>query len=215
MLANVNMALMLRRKRSYHHGDLRRALMDAAIALVAETGSTAAATLREVARRAGVSHNAPSRHFEDKGALLAAIAEEGFVALIAELQAARGASDAAERFAGTGVAYLTFARRCPAHLVVMFGPELAKARTTDLQRLANDAFQIIKAMAGDAGILDAEKARQHGVVIWSYVHGLASLVGRHQVPPSVHATPDELGRLGLQHLFRSFEALARDHAAQR
>jgi AcrR family transcriptional regulator len=64
----------------YHHGDLRRALLDASLALVAE-GGIGALSLREVARKAGVSHNAPYHHFKDRGSLLAALAEEGFAEL--------------------------------------------------------------------------------------------------------------------------------------
>src|SRR3982074_1431728 len=74
-------------ERRYHHGDLRRALVDAALALIAE-GELGTFSLREVARRAGVTPAAPYHHFKDKTALLAAVAEEGFVALRARLEAA-------------------------------------------------------------------------------------------------------------------------------
>jgi len=71
----------------YHHGDLRRALLDAALELVNELGPSGI-TLREAARRAGVTHAAPYRHFADKGALLAAVAEQGFVQLLAAIDGA-------------------------------------------------------------------------------------------------------------------------------
>ena len=72
--------------RAYHHGDLRKALLDAASALLAEVG-VAAISLREVARRAGVSHNAPYRHFADRDALLAALALQGFEVLVRRIEA--------------------------------------------------------------------------------------------------------------------------------
>src|SRR5262247_3375139 len=117
----------------YHHGNLREALLKAAIRLIAEVGPTAF-TLREVARRAGVSHNAPYRHFEDKEALLAAVATEGFLLLSAALRDARANVEVAEeRFVRTGVAYLRFAQEHRGYLAVMHGPAVAKRRTAALQ----------------------------------------------------------------------------------
>lgn len=198
-----------RKRRAYHHGDLRRALIVATLECVVETGSTFAVSLRAAARRVGVSHNAPSRHFEDKGALLAAIAEEGFVLLARALQSAReGTADTESRFLSTGHAYLRFATEFPGYMLVMHSPELEKARTPALQRAANDAFQFLKAQANDAGIDDLAEARRVGTVIWSFLYGLATLTTRNQVARSVASTPEALATLGLQHLFRSLRASA-------
>src|SRR5205809_439421 len=111
---------------SYHHGDLRRTLIDASLALVEEEG-IGALSLREVARKAGVTHNAPYHHFPDRGALLAAIAEEGFGRLAQETAAARAAvpDDPLARLTACGQAYVRFAIASPAHFRVMFRPELA------------------------------------------------------------------------------------------
>lgn len=195
---------MTRRRHAYHHGDLRRALIAATLECVVETGSTFAVTLREAARRVGVSHNAPYRHFEDKEALLTTIAEEGFVALRQTLESAReGVASPEQRFLATGHAYLRFAIDRPGYLIVMHSPELEKSRTAALQRAANDAFQFLKAQASDTGIEDPAEARRVGTVIWSFLYGLATLTTRNQVASSVAATPQALATLGLQHLFRS------------
>src|SRR5262249_52270729 len=93
----------------YHHGDLRRALLDAALGMLAREGGTAL-TLREVARRAGVTHAAPYRHFTDKQALLAAVAEEGFRMLSSEMaSSAREATDPRQALQAIGTSYVRFA----------------------------------------------------------------------------------------------------------
>jgi len=116
-----------RPKRPYHHGDLPRALCDAALQLIAESG-TASLTLSEVARRVGVSHAAPYRHFADKTALLTALATEGTNlladAVAAALKGAGGVPRA--RFLDAGYAYVRFAVDNPAYFRVMFSGETNK-----------------------------------------------------------------------------------------
>lgn len=192
---------------SYHHGDLRRALLDTVLDMVAEQGQTGDVTMREVARRAGVSHGAPYRHFEDKDELLMAVAVEGFECLSRALRAARsGIENDEERFIETGLAYLRFAKTQRGYMGVMLSPEVAKGRSPMLQRAANDTFQVLKELGADAGVTDAAKARQLGTVAWSFVLGLANLASRKQVPASVGATSEELAALGMRNLFRSFRA---------
>ena len=196
---------MTGRPARYHHGDLRRALCDAVLAHAGEFGGTGQLTLREAARRAGVSHSAPYRHFPDKEAILAAVAAEGFARLSSALRAARsGGKDKERRFIRTGLAYLRFAREARGHVAVMFGPEIAKSHTAELQRNANDAFTVLQEMASDAGAVDAAEARRLAIVIWSLVHGLAALTSQNQVPASVADTPQGLATAGLRWLFRSF-----------
>lgn len=198
------------KERSYHHGDLRRALLDTTLEIVTEHGGTGGLTLRDAARRAGVSHNAPYRHFADKGALLATLAEEGFTELTERLATARaGVANAEERFVLTGITYLRFCLDRPGHIAVMFGPEITKSRTSALQRVANDTFQIMKDLAVDAGIHDVADARRLGTVVWSFVDGLARLTSRDQVPPSVGATAEELAETGLRLLFKAFRQAAK------
>src|SRR5262245_58828234 len=118
-----------RPRATYHHGDLRRALVDAAAAIIGEVGAEAF-TLREAARRIGVNHRAAYRHFTDKASLLAAVAEQGFRELIdaarAEVAAAR-AADPEARLLAAARAYVQFAAHRPAHFRVMFGPRLNEA----------------------------------------------------------------------------------------
>src|SRR5256712_12176672 len=116
----------LRRPKRYHHGDLPRALLDAALHIV-ETQGTAALTLRAAARSAGVSQAAPYRHFANKEAILAAVAEDGFRSLMAAMREASAASGAGplERLRAVGLGYATFATRHPSHFRVMFGREMA------------------------------------------------------------------------------------------
>src|SRR5918999_1058869 len=112
----------------YHHGDLRRALLDTALEAVGELGP-ATLSLRDVARRAGVSHAAPTHHFRDKTALLTALAAEGW-SLLAD---ALGEATADGRdFAELGVAYVVFATSHPAHFAVMRAPGLARGDDPDL-----------------------------------------------------------------------------------
>ena len=104
----------------YHHGALRPALLDAALEAIGEVGPTAL-SMRDVARRAGVSHAASAHHFGDKAGLLTALAAQGYDLLADELAAAWAATG---RFLEVGVAYVRFAVAHPAHFAVMFRPEL-------------------------------------------------------------------------------------------
>src|SRR5271169_3639688 len=107
-------------RRPYHHGNLREALLQGAVRVVAELGP-AAFTLREVARRAGVSHNAPYRHFRDKDALLAAVAAQGFRELtVAMREAGERQLKPLDKLKQSGLAYVAFAVRRPEHFTVMF-----------------------------------------------------------------------------------------------
>src|SRR5215203_6275096 len=120
--------------RPYHHGDLPRALLDAAVEAIAEVGP-AAVSLRDLARRTGVSHAAPAHHFGDKAGLLTAVAADGFRRLAATLGEAYEATGS---FLEVGVAYARFAAIHRAHFEVMFRPELYRTDDPDLVR-ARDA----------------------------------------------------------------------------
>ena len=110
-----------KRKADYHHGNLRRALIDAAVSAIAKHGVDAL-NLRQLAARAGVTPGAPYHHFTDREELLAAIAEEGFGRLGAELIAGRDAAgdEASARLEALGRAYINFAISCPGYFRVMF-----------------------------------------------------------------------------------------------
>jgi AcrR family transcriptional regulator len=165
----------------YHHGDLRRALIDTALAMVTEEGAWNF-TLREVARRAGVSHTAPYNHFEDKSALLAEVAALGFESLRQTLErTARGQRRSARQaFAGIAAAYVRFGVKHPAHYRLMFGAELAeKARYPTLQAASDAAFAVLTGVLerGQAsGQVRSGTVRDQALAAWSLVHGLTTLL---------------------------------------
>lgn len=187
----------------YHHGDLRAALIQAGLALLAEEGGQAL-SLRAAARRAGVSHAAPYRHFDGKEALLAAIAEEGFKMLAADVEAvrARFPTSPREQLEEAAWAYVRFALAHPDHLRVMFGGQIENPQAyPDLRdagaRAFNALVDILRA-GQDAGVIVAGEPRLLALVAWSQVHGLSLLLIGHQVPRDVSTALDEehLARMG-------------------
>lgn len=166
-------------ERPYHHGDLRRAIVDTTMRMLAEDGGWQF-TLREVARRAGVSHAAPYKHFPDKAALLAEIALVGFDGLRTALRAAQSQSDGdlAAEFVATAEAYLAFGRDNPALYRLMFGGEVASA--TDLHRdpRALGAFEAVIDLLGRgqaSGLFRARPVRGQAAACWAQLHGLTML----------------------------------------
>lgn len=165
---------------AYHHGDLRRALLRGALELLAE-GGPAHLTLRGAARRAGVSPAAPYRHFTDKRALLAAVAEEGFVALERACLEAIGDDHASpiEVYRRRGLAYVRFAAEHPAHYRVMFGPEIPdKAAYDGLHLAAMAAYEALRQTlraCASAGCFGEAEIEVRAMRAWALVHGLASL----------------------------------------
>jgi AcrR family transcriptional regulator len=163
----------------YHHGDLRRALVEAAFELVKEKGPQGI-TLREAARRAGVTHAAPYRHFADKEALLAAVAEEGFARLHAEIARAFDGVDAAELLEVLGLTYVRFARQHPSQFRVMFGAEMGdKRRYPSLMQADQAVFDLLCSaieVAQRAGVMAPGNPARLGMVQWSMLHGVAALV---------------------------------------
>lgn len=166
----------------YHHGDLKRALVDAAIEIVAES-SAESFTFREAARRAGVNHRAAYRHFADKTSLLAAVAEEGFHALIAAVLgnvATIPRDDVTARIHAIARTYLTFAVDHAPQFQVMFGPwfsdEKKFARYHEL--LAQASFLLEREIAHgvERKIFRPGLGASAPLAIWSTAHGLACLV---------------------------------------
>jgi AcrR family transcriptional regulator len=165
-------------RRRYHHGDLRQALIDSALALIAKD-SVEGLSLREVARNAGVTYAAPYHHFKDRAALLAVLAEEGFHALDAQLTQAceKAGTSLPARTRAMAVAYVRFAVRHRAHFRVMFGPELAKEpEPPSLRAAAEQAFGRVAELIAQALPAAAEAEQQAlSLTVWGTVHGLASL----------------------------------------
>lgn len=156
-------------RRTYHHGDLRQAVLTAALDVIATEGP-GALSLRDLARRAGVSHAAPAHHFKDRTGLLTAIAAQGYD-LLAEALA--GAPDLRER----GVRYVRFAAAHPAHFQVMFQPDLYRERADDAELLAARARASAELRSGAATLAaDPAVARDTGIAAWSLAHGFATLL---------------------------------------
>ncbi len=191
-----------KRQRPYHHGNLRRALLDEALATI-RTEGVEGLTLREIGGRLGVSRTALYRHFADKRALLAAVATEGFRTLREQLVAAwdEGGRDEVA-FESMGVAYVRFAVANPSHYRVMFGGFVEpEACDPELAREAAGAFQaLVDALATlqrDALVRDDDTVMMARFV-WAVVHGVAMLAldGQLREPGSV----DELVRYALERL---------------
>ncbi|CAM5501585.1 TetR/AcrR family transcriptional regulator [Streptomyces tanashiensis] len=156
---------------TYHHGELRQAVLAAALDVIATDGP-GALSLRDLARRAGVSHAAPAHHFKDRTGLLTAIAAQGYALLAADLA---GTARLRER----GVRYVRFAVEHPAHFQVMFQPELLRADDPDLLAAKERASAELR--AGVADLRDVPDARTAGIAAWSLAHGFATLLLTHNV----------------------------------
>ncbi len=170
--------------RPYHHGNLKQALLDAAVALTAETGPRGF-TLREVARRAGVSHNAPYRHFRDREELLAAVAAEGFDRLTQAMAKAAPKSSAIQRLRRSGIAYVDFALRWPQHFAVMFDAPWSKADYPECAAAAERCFETLLGFvraSQTAGQMPAGDSLRLAYKAWSLVHGIAKLANSGQFP---------------------------------
>jgi AcrR family transcriptional regulator len=156
------------RIRSYHHGDLRNALRQAARDILEEEG-LGGLSLRAVARRAGVSHAAPYRHFPNHEALLVELALEGFDELREEIIAAgAGPGLVSDRVSDIGGAYMRFVARRPALARLMFGAQLPnRSAFPQLGEAADGVANEISTSLGDTAL---------GLAVWAAVHGLAMLV---------------------------------------
>jgi AcrR family transcriptional regulator len=164
------MSTSSRRKRRYHHGDLETALVQSAGNLLEKEG-VEALSLREVARRAGVSHNAPYRHFPEREALLAALAAEGFEWLgTAQRKAAEAGG-----LRAMGEAYVHFALAHPQRFRLMFGGQVSIARHARLREVATKTFAGLSG-ALSARVPEAQGARDSSIAAWALVHGLAQLL---------------------------------------
>ncbi|MEN0061393.1 MAG: TetR/AcrR family transcriptional regulator [Myxococcota bacterium] len=166
------------RRRGQHHGDLRRALLDAALALVAET-SPEALSLRAVARRAGVTAAAPYHHFQDKTTLLATVACEGFESLM-RAQATIEAPDGAALLREMASVYVRFALEHPTHYAVMFRvspEEVPEVASVPLKETAMRAFgNLMAAFAAANPTLPPEEVRRRALLGWAQAHGAVQVV---------------------------------------
>jgi AcrR family transcriptional regulator len=190
-------------RRSYHHGDLKEALIRAALDLIGEKGPWAF-TFAEAARILGVSPAAPYRHFRDRDALMADVARRGFERFATALARAwdKGRPDPLRAFERLGRAYLDFARAEPAYYSAMFEAGLPTEPYPELQQAADQSFAILRGAAEElVARLPADKrppALMVALHVWGFAHGIASLFaradgGRRKLPMSA----DDLLEAGL------------------
>ncbi len=192
-----------RERRGYHHGNLSEALVQAALDLIAKFGP-AGFSFAEVTRAVGVSPAAPYRHFRDRDALMADIAERGFERFAAELAAAwdQGRPDPRAAFKAVGQAYLAFARAEPAYYAAMFEARLPPDMNRELARAADRAFGVLR-QASEALIAELPEggrppALMMSLHVWALAHGIAALFargdpGRRKLPMG----PEELLEAGV------------------
>ena len=166
----------------YHHGDLRAALLRAAEDELVERGADGF-SLRGVARRVGVSHAAPAHHFADTGALLAALAAEGFRRFLATQRArqARAAADPRAQLLAAGAGYIEFAASHPALFRLMFASDRPHRDDPDLTQAACAAFDHLAVCVAATGAPGTPPARADLVAAWAMAHGLADLMNAGQL----------------------------------
>jgi len=187
--------------RAYHHGDLKAALVEAGVEILRGNGPEAL-TLREVARRAGVSQAAPYRHFKDRRELVAAVAERGFSHLGEAMHRAMASAGGRPGLRNVAEAYVQFGLANPAEYRVMFGPEVAV--TDDLPSLRETGRSVLgfvaEGLAGlqKAGLVGEGDPWLMAVAIWSTLHGLVMLTLDGQtagIAPDVDALVQEATRI--------------------
>jgi AcrR family transcriptional regulator len=170
--------------RGYHHGNLRQALLDAALALV-EAGEEQGVSLRTVAARAGVSNAAPYRHFQDREALMAAVATIGFDRLLESLRRARESASEGEELLANATAYLAFASKHiglyrlmfeESHLATRFDEGLARSATAAFRELQDLVGTRLPATCGEG------EAKRVATAIWAGLHGAALLASGRFIP---------------------------------
>lgn len=190
-------------RRGYHHGNLREALIRAALDLIGEKGP-AGFTFADAARMAGVSSAAPYRHFRDRDALMADVARRGFEQFGVALARAwnEGRPEPLAAFENIGRAFLDFARKEPAYYAAMFEAGIAHDADPDLRQAADDAFAVLRRASETLCALLPRERRPPALMmslhVWALSHGIASLfaradAGRRRLPMS----PEELLEAGV------------------
>jgi AcrR family transcriptional regulator len=187
-----------KRERGYHHGNLKEALVRAALELIAEKGP-AGFTFADAARWAGVSPAAPYRHYRDRDALLADVARRGFEAFADALTRAwdEGRPDTLAAFDRLGRAYLQFAKSEASFYSAMFEAGVAVDSDPELRAASERAFAVLRSASEKLVPLAPAKQRPPALMvalhIWSMTHGVASLFGRGDAARrTLPMTPEEL-----------------------
>ena len=175
---------------AYHHGRLRESLIEAAVAAIEEEG-VARLSLRDLARRVGVSHAAPAHHFGDREGLFTAIATDGFDRLATALEAA------GDDFVEAGVAYVRFATSERGRFEVMFRPDLLRPDDPELTTAMDRAGDVLRSGAAT----EPGDDRANGLAAWSLVHGFSTLWNAGAIQREEGADAEGLARAVASVLF--------------
>lgn len=202
-------------KRGYHHGNLRQALVDAALLLIEMRGPTGF-TLSEAAKQAGVTPAAVYRHFEGREDLIAEAALQGYKIFGDLMQYAyeSGQPSALQAFEATGRAYLAFARKYPGHYIAMFESGVQINRTAALASVANRANAVLEQAATDLSQhIPAHKrppASMFSAHIWAMSHGVVELFARNSPGRASPFPPEDLLETGIGIYLRGLGLIAPD-----
>ena len=202
-------------KRGYHHGNLRQALIDAALELITEKGPTGF-TLSEAAKTAGVTPAAVYRHFEGREDLIAEAARQGYEIFADLMQYAydSGQPSALAAFEATGRAYLAFARKYPGHYIAMFESGLSVNRNPDLAAASMRARGVLEQAAADLSEhIPADKrppASMFSAHIWAMSHGVVELFARNSPGAQSPFPPEDLLESGIGIYLRGLGLISPD-----
>lgn len=202
-------------KRGYHHGNLRQALVDAALDLIRDRGPNGF-TLSEAAKQAGVTPAAVYRHFEGRDDLIAEAAAQGYeiFADLMEFAYNSGQPSALASFEATGRAYLAFANRYPGHYVAMFESGISINRTPDLARVALRAQGVLEKAAEQLSQhIPPEKRpppQMFSAHIWALSHGVVELFARASPGTKSPFPPEDLLESGIGIYLRGLGLIAPD-----
>ena len=207
-------------KKTYHHGDLRKKLLETALEIISEHGLEKI-SMRALGRRLGVSRTAPYRHFSDKSALLCAIAEQGYKRLTAAMNhpSQQLSDDPLTRLKNTGIAYVEFAVSNPVHYRIMFGNEILESkRTPELIKSAettfNELLNVVKVCRNE-GVVKPFDPYIVANTLWSMTHGISTLLIDGQIqavnafkgPPAMLQAVSDPERVDVKQIFEHMEEI--------
>ena len=204
------------KKRGYHHGNLRQALIEAALTLIEDKGPTGF-SLSEAAKTAGVTPAAVYRHFEGREDLIAEIAFQGFEVFADLLEYAyeTGQPSAMASFEATGRAYLAFARKYPGHYVAMFESGISTQRTPELYQVATRALGVLELAAehltAPMPAATRPPAQMVAAHVWAMSHGVVELFARGTPGQKSPYSPEDLLESGIGIYLRGLGLVPHDH----
>lgn len=204
---------MSKQRKSYHHGNLREALVESTLSLIQEKGPTGF-TLAEAARQAGVSAAAPYRHFKGREELIAEVARQGYILFAEKMEEAfaRGKPTPLIAFEAVGQAYLTFAKSNPGHYIAMFESGVSTAGDPDLNMVANRAMAVLT-QAAETLFEHLPKHRRPPATmvshhIWAMSHGVVELFARGEPGGRAPFSAEELLESGIGIYLRGLGVLS-------